>query len=159
MKQVYPRLKRSRPLPFPLEDCSFPRSGLSDLATLGQGHLKKWTGHSTLILSNPEPLEISLPKFQHFNNYEKYNFLPNLKGVAQKLDPLHPSNLVRNHIFHRCKSIEILVRKSKVVSNLAKSVWSVLSISLDVLDLSLKSCQSWVLLSILGYFSSTNFDF
>ena len=35
MKQVYPRLKRSRPLPFPLEDCSFPRSGLSDLATLG----------------------------------------------------------------------------------------------------------------------------
>ena len=36
MKQVYPRLKRSRPLPFPLEDCSFPRSGLSDLATLGQ---------------------------------------------------------------------------------------------------------------------------
>ena len=36
MKQVYPRYKRSRPLPFPLEDCSFPRSGLSDLATLGQ---------------------------------------------------------------------------------------------------------------------------
>ena len=35
MKQVYPRLKRSRPFPFPLEDCSFPRSGLSDLATLG----------------------------------------------------------------------------------------------------------------------------
>ena len=31
MKQVYPRLKRSRPLPFPLEDCSFPRSGLSSL--------------------------------------------------------------------------------------------------------------------------------
>ena len=31
MKQVYPRYKRSRPLPFPLEDCSFPRSGLSSL--------------------------------------------------------------------------------------------------------------------------------
>ena len=31
MKQVYPRLKRSRPFPFPLEDCSFPRSGLSSL--------------------------------------------------------------------------------------------------------------------------------
>ena len=34
MKQVYPWLKRSQPLPFPLDDCSFPRSGLSDLATL-----------------------------------------------------------------------------------------------------------------------------
>ena len=36
MKQVYPHLKRSQPLPFPLENCSFPWSGLSDLATLGQ---------------------------------------------------------------------------------------------------------------------------
>ena len=26
MKQVYPWLKKSRPLPFPLENCSFPRS-------------------------------------------------------------------------------------------------------------------------------------
>ena len=35
MKQVYPWLKRSWPFPFPLEDCSFPRSRLSDLTTLG----------------------------------------------------------------------------------------------------------------------------
>ena len=55
-----------------------------------QGHLKKWTGHSTLILPNSKPLEISLPKFQHFYNYEKYDFSPNLKGVAQKLDPPCP---------------------------------------------------------------------
>ena len=25
-----------------------------------QGHLKKWTGHSTLILPNPEPLDLLL---------------------------------------------------------------------------------------------------
>ena len=54
---------------------------------LEQEHLKKWTGHSALILPNPELLEISLTKFQHFYNYEKYDFSPNLKGVAQKLDP------------------------------------------------------------------------
>ena len=35
MKQVYPLLKWSQPLSFPLADCSFPRSGLSDLAMLG----------------------------------------------------------------------------------------------------------------------------
>ena len=57
---------------------------------LGQGHLKKWTGHSMLILPNSKPLEISLPKFQHFYNYKKYDFSPNLKGVAQKLDPPRP---------------------------------------------------------------------
>ena len=57
---------------------------------LGQGHLKKWTGHSTLILPNPKPLEISLPKFQHFYNYEKYDCSPNLKGLAQKLAPPRP---------------------------------------------------------------------
>ena len=55
-----------------------------------QGHLKKWTGHSTLILPNPEPLEISLPKFQHFYNYKKYDFSLNLKDVAQKLDLPRP---------------------------------------------------------------------
>ena len=49
---------------------------------LVQGHLKKWTGHSTLISTNPKPLEISLPKFQHFYNYKKYDFSPNLKDVA-----------------------------------------------------------------------------
>ena len=41
MNQVYPRYKSSRPLPFPLEDFSFPRSGLSDLgkekSSLGKG--------------------------------------------------------------------------------------------------------------------------
>ena len=55
-----------------------------------QGHLKKWTGHSKLILPNSKPLEISLPKFQHFYNYEKYDCSPNLRGVAQKLAPPRP---------------------------------------------------------------------
>ena len=53
-------------------------------------------------------------------------------GVAGPIFELHPSNLVRNHIFYSCKSAEILVRLSQVVLNLAKSVWSVLSISSDV---------------------------
>ena len=35
MKQVYLRQRSSRPFPFPREAFSFPRSGLSDLATLG----------------------------------------------------------------------------------------------------------------------------
>ena len=47
-----------------------------------QGHLKKWTGLSALILPNSKPLEISLWKFQHFYNYQKYDFSQNLKGVA-----------------------------------------------------------------------------
>ena len=50
-----------------------------------QGHLEKWTGHSALILPNSKLLEISLPKFQHFYNYEKYDFSPNFEGLAQKL--------------------------------------------------------------------------
>ena len=57
---------------------------------LVQGHLKKWTGHSTLILPNSKPLEISLSKLQHFYNYKRYDFSPNLKGVAQKLGPPCP---------------------------------------------------------------------
>ena len=56
-------------------------------------------------------------------------------GVAGPIFKLHPSNLVRNHIFNSCKSAEILVRISQVILDLAKSVWSVLSISSDVLVL------------------------
>ena len=56
-----------------------------------------------------------------------------LMGVAGPIFELHPSNLVRNHIFYSCKSAEILVRQSQVVLNLAKSAYSVLSSSLDVL--------------------------
>ena len=33
---------------------------------LGQRHLKKWTGHSTIILPNQKPLKTSLLKFQQF---------------------------------------------------------------------------------------------
>ena len=54
-------------------------------------------------------------------------------GVVGPIFELHPSNLVRNHIFHSCKSAEILARKSQVVLDLEKSVRSVLSISSDVL--------------------------
>ena len=56
-------------------------------------------------------------------------------GVVGPIFELHSSNLVSNHIFYSCKSAEILVRISQVVLNLAKSVWSVLSISSDVLGL------------------------
>ena len=57
---------------------------------LFQGHLKKWTGHSNLILPNSKPLDISSLEFQNFYNYERYDFSPNLKGVAQKLCPQRP---------------------------------------------------------------------
>ena len=56
-------------------------------------------------------------------------------GVPGPIFELHPLNLVRNHIFYSCKSAEILVRISQVVLDLAKSVWSVLSISPEVLGL------------------------
>ena len=56
-------------------------------------------------------------------------------GLVGPIFEQYPSNLVRNHIFHSCKSAEILVRKSQVVLDLAKSVWSVLSISSDILGL------------------------
>ena len=59
-------------------------------SALSQGYLKKWTGHSMLILPNSKPLEISLPKFQYFYNYKIYDFSPNLKVVAQKLGPPRP---------------------------------------------------------------------
>ena len=55
--------------------------------------------------------------------------------VAGPIFEQHPLNLVRNHIFYSCKSVEILARISQVGLDLAKSVWSVLSISSDVLDL------------------------
>ena len=51
---------------------------------------KKWTEHFTLILLNSKTLEISFSKFQHFNNCKRYDFSPNLKGVAQKLCPPRP---------------------------------------------------------------------
>ena len=73
------------------------RFGKCESRRLSQGHLMKWTGHSTLILSNPEPLEISLSKLQHFYNYEKYDFSPNLKDVAQKLCPPRPLEVF--HVF------------------------------------------------------------
>ena len=64
-------------------------------------------------------------------------------GMVGPIFELHPSNFVRNHIFYSCESAEILVRISQVVLDLAKSLWSVLSISSDVLVLaSTKSVQS-----------------
>ena len=73
-------------------------------------------------------------------------------GMAGPIFELHPSNLVSNHIFHSCKSAEILVRKSQVFLDLAKSAWSVLSISLDVLgsEYTLFEILDW--LSLVGEF-------
>ena len=53
--------------------------------TLNQGHLQKWTEHLRVFFPNLKPLEISLPKFQHFYNFKRNEFSPNLEGVAQKI--------------------------------------------------------------------------
>ena len=55
------------------------------MPSLSQGRLKIWTEHSTLILLNLKPLKISSPNFQHFFNYKRNEFIPNLEGVAQKI--------------------------------------------------------------------------
>ena len=55
-----------------------------------QGRLKIWTEHSTLILLISIPCEVAQQKFQHFYNYARNEFSPSLKGVAQKMDPPHP---------------------------------------------------------------------
>ena len=55
-----------------------------------QGRLKIWTEHSTLILLISKPFEVALPKVQHIYNLWKNEFSPNLKGVAQKLGPPRP---------------------------------------------------------------------
>ena len=55
-----------------------------------QGRLKIWTEHSHWFLLTLKPLEILWQNFQHFYNLERYEFWPNLKGVAQKLDLPRP---------------------------------------------------------------------
>ena len=57
---------------------------------IGQGRLKIWTGNSHWFSVNLKPLQISLPKFQHFYNYERNEISPNLEGVAQKVCLLRP---------------------------------------------------------------------
>ena len=41
--------------------------------------------HLRVFFPNLKPLEISLPKFQHFYNFKRNEFSPNLEGVAQKI--------------------------------------------------------------------------
>ena len=55
-----------------------------------QGRLKIWKEHSTLILLISTPFEVALQKFQHFYNLGRNWFSPNLKGVAQKMGPPRP---------------------------------------------------------------------
>ena len=50
-------------------------------------------------------------------------------GMAGPIFELHPSNLVRIHIFPSCKNAENFVTKSQVVLELAKISVSVPSIS------------------------------
>ena len=57
---------------------------------LNQGRLKIWTEDSHWFLLTLQPLEILWQNFQHFYNLGRYEFWPNLKGVAQKLDPPRP---------------------------------------------------------------------
>ena len=60
------------------------------LGALMQGLLKVWTEHSHWFLLNWKLFEISQQKFQHFYNWGRNEFSPNLKGVAQKLGPPRP---------------------------------------------------------------------
>ena len=55
-----------------------------------QGRLKIWTEVSHWFLLTLKPLEILKQNFQHFNNLRRYEFWPNLKDVAQKLDLPRP---------------------------------------------------------------------
>ena len=61
-----------------LQDC-LETNGLYKVV---QGRLKIWTEHSTLILLISIPFEVVQQKFQHFYNLGRYEFSPNLTGVA-----------------------------------------------------------------------------
>ena len=43
-----------------------------------------------MFFLNLKPLKISSPKFQHFYNHKRNEFIPNLEGVAQKIGLPHP---------------------------------------------------------------------
>ena len=62
----------------------------SQSCELNQGRLKIWTEHSTLILLISIPFEVVQQKLQHLYNLGRNEFSPNLKGVAQKMDPPRP---------------------------------------------------------------------
>ena len=47
-------------------------------------------GILTLTFANSQPLKISITKFQHFYSQQRNEFSPNFKGVAQKLGPPRP---------------------------------------------------------------------
>ena len=72
-------------------------------AVLSQGLLKIWTGHSHWFFLNPKPFEIAQQKLQHFYNYERNEFSPNFKGVAQKVDLPRPLE-VSEGFGRKCKS-------------------------------------------------------
>ena len=61
---------------------------------LSQGRLKIWTEHSTLILLISKLFKLALAKFWHICILGKNEFSPNLEGVAQKMGPLHPLNVL-----------------------------------------------------------------
>ena len=60
------------------------------LVLVHQGRLKMRTEHSTLIFLISIPFEVAQQKFQHFYNLGRNEFSPNLKGVAQKMGPPRP---------------------------------------------------------------------
>ena len=63
---------------------------LRTFAYTWQGRLKIWTEHSTLILLISIQFELAQQKFQDFYNLGQYQFSPNFKGIAQKLGPPRP---------------------------------------------------------------------
>ena len=64
-------------------------------------------------------------------------------GMAGPIFELHPSNLVRIHMFLSCKNAENFVTKSLVVLELAKISVSVPSISRGVLGLANQAIFYW----------------
>ena len=79
---------------------------------LSQGRLKIWTEHSTLILLISKSFEVEPPKFQHFYNYKRNEFSPNLEGVAQKMGRLGP-----------LEALDIFGRKSKFGGTQSLHIW------------------------------------
>ena len=43
-----------------------------------------------MILLISKPFEVVLPKFQHIYNLEKHEFSLNLEGIAKRMGPLRP---------------------------------------------------------------------
>ena len=107
---------------------------LRKLKTVNFEFLKSGQRYQQQIFTSCQPLEKSAfckksrsQVFKIWISHQKCKEL--LMGIAGPIFELHPSNLVRIHMFLSCKNAENFVIKSQVVLELAKISVSVLSIS------------------------------